>query len=86
MPVGVDGGEVWYYRNSMVRLSGLRFQLVPGNVAGHKGTAEPNHDAASVRLWTNGWRLWSCIVFMFFLSAKFKASTGWFASLSTLKG
>lgn len=42
--------EVWYYRHSMAWLSRLRFQLIPGNAAGHEGTAQPNHDAASVRL------------------------------------
>lgn len=52
---GVDEGEVWYYRHSMVWLSRLRFQLIPGNAAGHEGTAEPNHDAANVRLWRKGW-------------------------------
>lgn len=45
---GVD--EVWYYRHSMAWLSRLRFQLIPGNAAGHEGTAQPNHDAATVRL------------------------------------
>lgn len=52
---GVDEGEVWYYRHAMVWLSRLRFQLIPGNAAGHEGTAEQNHDAANVRLWRKGW-------------------------------
>lgn len=47
----LDEGAVWYYRHSMVWLSRLRFQLIPGNAAGHEGTAEPNHDAANLRLW-----------------------------------
>lgn len=46
---GVDEGEVWYYRHSMVRFSRLRFQLIPGNTASHEGTAQPNHDAANLR-------------------------------------
>ena len=41
----------------MVWLSRLRFQLIPGNAAGHEGTAEPNHDAANVRLWRKGMQL-----------------------------
>ena len=51
----VDEGEAGYYMHSMVWLSRLRFQLIPGNAAGHKGTAEPNHDAANLRLWRRGW-------------------------------
>lgn len=46
---------MWYYRHSMVWLSRLRFQLIPGNAAGHAGTAQPNHDAANLRLWRKGW-------------------------------
>lgn len=69
---GVDG--VWYYRHSMAGLSRLRFQLIPGNAAGHEGTVEPNHDAASVRLWRKEWSqsvaLRSCVVFSYFLKLK----------------
>lgn len=43
-----DEGKEGYYRHSMVRLSRLRFQLIPGNAARHEGTAEPNHDAANL--------------------------------------
>ncbi len=52
---GLDEGEVRYYRRSMVWLSRLRFQLIPGNAAGHEGTTEPNHDAANLCLWRKGW-------------------------------
>lgn len=52
---GVVGeGEVWYYRHSMVWLSRLGFQLIPGNAASHEDTMEPNHDAANFRLWREG--------------------------------
>ncbi len=51
---GVDEDEVWYYRHSMVWLSRLGFQLIPGNAAGHEGSVEPNHDAANLRLWRKG--------------------------------
>lgn len=69
---GVD--EVWYYRHSMAWLSRLRFQLIPGNAAGHEGTAQPNHDAATVRLqrkeWSQGMVLRSYVVFSYFLKLK----------------
>lgn len=69
---GVD--EVWYYRHSMAWLSRLRFQLIPGNAASHEGTAEPNHDAASVRLqrkeWSQSMVLWSYVLFSYFLKLK----------------
>lgn len=52
---GLDEGDVWYYRHSMVWLSRLRFQLIPGNAAGHEGITEPNHDAANLRLWRKIW-------------------------------
>lgn len=54
---GLDDAEVWYYRHSMVWLSRLRFQLIPGNAAGHEGTAEPNHDAANLRHVIEGARI-----------------------------
>lgn len=46
---GVDEGEVEYYKQSMVWLSRLRFQLIPGIAATHEGTAEPKHDDANLR-------------------------------------
>lgn len=42
-------GEDGCYRHSMVWLSGLGFQLIPGNVASHKGAADPNRDAVNLR-------------------------------------
>lgn len=48
MPVGWIKVMLGYYRHSMVWLSRLRFQFIPGNAASHKGTTEPNHDAAKL--------------------------------------
>lgn len=74
---------MWYYRHSMAWLSRLGFQLIPGNAAGHEGMAEPNHDAASVRLqrkeWSQSMVVWSCVVFSYFL--KLKPVLGGFDSL-----
>lgn len=60
----------------MAWLSRLRFQLIPGNAAGHEGTAQPNHDddAATVRLqrkeWSQSMVLWSYVVFSYVLKLK----------------
>ena len=48
---GLEEGKAGCYKHSMVCLSTLRFQLIPGNAAAHQGTVEPKHDDANLRLW-----------------------------------